>query len=157
MKALYRFSLTGTALAQEALMPRERMLLGRIESLEQRLAALEAKTAQGPSAGMPVSAIPSSSAGESPRPIEWASSLGIENNYAKNQFNGSRSYWFSFLPYYPMEFRASYPLPGRLNTGYWLTSGMNQSEHFDGFKSQAVLPNFTSTPGYRANLNCFNG
>src|SRR5262249_26225211 len=31
---------------------------------------------------------------------KWASSLGYENNYTKDQINYSRSYWFNFLPFY---------------------------------------------------------
>lgn len=88
---------------------------------------------------------------------KWASSFGIENNYTKDQFNYSRSYWFYFLPYYHMGARVSYPLNGRLNASYWLTNGLNQTEDFNGFKSQAVLLNFTSTARLSANLNYFNG
>jgi len=88
---------------------------------------------------------------------KWASSFGIENNYTKDQFNYSRSYWFNFLPFYHMGLRASYPLGGRLTASYWLTNGLNQTEDFNGFKSQAVLLNFTSSPRLSANLNYFNG
>jgi hypothetical protein len=31
---------------------------------------------------------------------KWASSLGAEGNYTKDQMNYSRSYWFNFLPFY---------------------------------------------------------
>src|ERR1022692_4493728 len=31
---------------------------------------------------------------------KWASSLGLEGNYTKDQMNYSRSYWFNFLPFY---------------------------------------------------------
>lgn len=88
---------------------------------------------------------------------KWASSFGIENNYTKDQFNYSRSYWFNFLPFYHMGFRASYPLTGWLNASYWLTNGLNKTEDFNGFKSQAVLLNFTSSPRLSANLNYFSG
>src|ERR1019366_4072133 len=30
---------------------------------------------------------------------KWASSLGLEGNYTKDQMNYSRSYWFNFLPF----------------------------------------------------------
>lgn len=75
----------------------------------------------------------------------------------KDQFNYSRSYWFNFLPFYHMGFRASYPLTGWLNASYWLTNGLNQTEDFNGFKSQAVLLNFTPSPRLSANLNYFSG
>src|ERR1035438_6509822 len=33
---------------------------------------------------------------------KWASSLGIEGNYTKDQINYSRSFWFNYLPFYHM-------------------------------------------------------
>ena len=39
---------------------------------------------------------------------KWASSLGIESNYTKDQWNYSRSYWFDYLPFYHMGARVSY-------------------------------------------------
>lgn len=88
---------------------------------------------------------------------KWASAFGIENNYTKDQFNYSRSYWFNFLPFYHMGFRATYPVTGRLTASYWLTNGLNQTEDFNGFKSQAVLLNFNPTAKISASLNYFNG
>lgn len=88
---------------------------------------------------------------------KWASAFGIENNYTKDQFNYSRSYWFNFLPFYHMGFRATYPVTGKLNASYWLTNGTNQTEDFNSFKSQAVLLNFNPSPKLSANLNYFNG
>jgi hypothetical protein len=41
---------------------------------------------------------------------KFASSLGIEGNYTKDQMNYSRSYWFNFLPFYHMGFRINYPI-----------------------------------------------
>jgi hypothetical protein len=67
---------------------------------------------------------------------KWASSLGIEATYAKDQMNYSRSYWFNFLPYYHMGFRVSYPINDKLTLGYMLVNGAQQSEDFNGFKSQ---------------------
>jgi hypothetical protein len=270
VKALCLLLLAVTALAQEALTPRERILLERIERLEQRLAALEAKSATSGTATGHVSASQSAQASEPPRQVEaippgttinlyldgyygynfnspvtgtnalraydvsansfainqagmvierqpdpstgrriggrldlmfgqatetlqgspanerrpevfrnifqaygtlvaplgsgitvdfgkWASAFGIENNYTKDQFNYSRSFWFNFLPFYHVGFRASYPLTGRLNVSYWLTNGLNQSEDFNGFKSHAVLLNFTPSPRLSASLNYFHG
>jgi hypothetical protein len=88
---------------------------------------------------------------------KWASSFGIENNYTKDQLNYSRSYWFNFLPFYHMGFRATYPVTRRINASYWLTNGLNQTEDFNGFKSQAVLLNFQPSSRVSANLNYFNG
>lgn len=88
---------------------------------------------------------------------KWASTIGMEGNYTKDQFNYSRAYWFSFLPFYHMGLRASYPVTGKLNATYWLTNGANQTEDFNGFKSHAVLLNYNVAPGVSANFNYFNG
>ncbi|MBK9168548.1 MAG: porin [Bryobacterales bacterium] len=88
---------------------------------------------------------------------KWASSFGIEGNYTKDQFTYSRSYWFSYLPFYHMGFRASYPVTDRITASYWLTNGLNQTEDFNGLKSQAVLFNFQPSSRVSANLNYFNG
>ncbi len=39
---------------------------------------------------------------------KWASSLGIEGNYTKDQMNYTRSYWFTYLPFYHMGVRTHY-------------------------------------------------
>jgi len=67
---------------------------------------------------------------------KWASSLGIEGNYTQDQMNYSRSYWFDFLPFYHMGLRANYPISDRVGINYWLTNGAQQTEDFNGFKSQ---------------------
>lgn len=69
---------------------------------------------------------------------KWASALGIENNYTKDQMNYSRSYFYNFLPFYHFGFRANYAA-GQFGLGYWLVNGTNQSEDFNGFKSQAMV------------------
>jgi len=75
---------------------------------------------------------------------KWASSLGIEGNYTKDQINYSRSYWFDFLPFYHMGFRVSYPVNDKLALNYWLINGTNQVEATNGFKDE--LFGFTATP-----------
>jgi len=67
---------------------------------------------------------------------KWASSLGIEGNYTKDQFNYSRSYWFNFLPFYHMGVRASFPLNDRFSVNYWIVNGTNQVEATNGFKDE---------------------
>ena len=67
---------------------------------------------------------------------KWASALGFENNYTKDQINYSRSYYFNFLPFYHMGFRASYNFTPRFSFTYMLTNGAQQTEDFNGFKSQ---------------------
>jgi hypothetical protein len=69
---------------------------------------------------------------------KWASALGIENNFSKDQMNYSRSLWFNFLPFYHMGFRTSYKLNNELTVGYWLVNGAQQTEDFNGFKSQLL-------------------
>src|SRR4029453_15926761 len=67
---------------------------------------------------------------------KWASPLGIENNYSKDKMNYSRSFFFNFLPFYHFGFRAKYPLNDKLTVMYNLINGVQQSEDFNGFKSQ---------------------
>lgn len=68
---------------------------------------------------------------------KFASSLGYETNYTKDQPNYSRSLWFNYLPYYHFGFRNNYNFNSKLTAQYWLVNGSNQSEDFNGFKSQA--------------------
>jgi len=75
---------------------------------------------------------------------KWSSSLGVEGNYTKDQMNYSRSFWFSFLPYYHMGFRVSYPVTDRLTLNYWVINGTNQAEADNGFKDE--LFGFTAKP-----------
>jgi hypothetical protein len=75
---------------------------------------------------------------------KWASSLGIEGNYTKDQMNYSRSYWFDFLPFYHMGFRVSYPVNDKFALNYWLINGTNQVEPTNSFKDE--LFGFTATP-----------
>ena len=67
---------------------------------------------------------------------KWASSLGIEGNYTKDQMNYSRSYWFDFLPFYHMGLRANYNFNDQFGVHYWLVNGTQQTEAFNGFKDQ---------------------
>ena len=67
---------------------------------------------------------------------KWASTLGGEGNYTKDQINYSRSYFFYFLPFYHMGFRTTYPVNDKLSLSYWLVNGANQTEDFNEFKSQ---------------------
>jgi Sec-independent protein translocase protein TatA len=67
---------------------------------------------------------------------KWASAMGYENNYNKDQFNYSRSFLFNFLPFYHMGFRNTLAVNDKLSIGYWLINGVQQTEDFNGFKSQ---------------------
>ena len=67
---------------------------------------------------------------------KWASALGIENNYTKDQNDYSRSFWFDFLPFYHMGVRTSYQVNHWLTANYWLVNGTQQTEDFNGFKDE---------------------
>ena len=67
---------------------------------------------------------------------KWASSMGLENNYSKDQANYSRSYWFNYLPFYHMGARVSYRFNDAIAASYWITNGTQQTEAFNNYKDQ---------------------
>jgi len=67
---------------------------------------------------------------------KWASSLGVEGNYTKDQFNYTRSFYYYFLPFYHTGVRVSYPLNDQLTLNYWVVNGTNQSEPTNGYKDE---------------------
>ena len=67
---------------------------------------------------------------------KFASSLGYETNYAKDNYNYSRSYYFNFLPFYHFGLRAKYSVNDKVTLMYHLMNGTQQSEDFNEFKSQ---------------------
>lgn len=67
---------------------------------------------------------------------KWASSLGAEGNYTKDQMNYTRSFYFYFLPFYHQGVRASYKFNDKIQANYWLVNGTNQSEPTNGFKDE---------------------
>ena len=75
---------------------------------------------------------------------KWASSLGFEGTYTKDQMNYSRSYWFNFLPFYHMGLRANYKVNDKLGLNYWVVNGTNQTEATNSFKDE--LFGFVVTP-----------
>jgi hypothetical protein len=88
---------------------------------------------------------------------KFASALGYETNYTKDNFNYSRSYWFLFLPFYHFGFRVSYPFNDKFTATYWLVNGINQSEDFNAWKSQAALLTFKPTSRITAQANYYSG
>ncbi len=82
---------------------------------------------------------------------KWASSLGNEGNYTKDQIAYSRAYSFYYLPFYHTGMRASYNVTTKLNVAYWLVNGANDTEDLNGFKSQAFL--FTIKPSSTLSWN----
>jgi hypothetical protein len=75
---------------------------------------------------------------------KWASSLGYEGTYTKDQINYSRSYWFNYLPFYHMGFRVKYQVNDKLGLNYWVVNGTNQTEPTNGFKDEMF--GFVLTP-----------
>ncbi len=67
---------------------------------------------------------------------KWASSLGIEGNYAKDQMNYTRSFYFYFLPFYHAGLKANYQVNNKLALNYWVVNGTNQSEPTNGYKDE---------------------
>jgi len=67
---------------------------------------------------------------------KWASSLGIEGNYTKDQVNYSRSFLFDYLPFYHEGIRASYKVNDKLAVNYWVVNGTNQTEPTNSFKDE---------------------
>src|ERR1700761_2986515 len=75
---------------------------------------------------------------------KWASSLGIEGNYTKDQVNYSRSFFFDYLPFYHAGVRTNYKVNDKLAVNYWLVNGTDQSEPSNSFKDE--LFGFTAQP-----------
>jgi hypothetical protein len=67
---------------------------------------------------------------------KWASSIGIEGNYTKDQINYSRSFWFDYLPFYHMGVRANYKVNNQLSVNYWVTNGTDQTDPFNAYKDE---------------------
>jgi hypothetical protein len=88
---------------------------------------------------------------------KWASALGPEGNYTKDQINYSRSYFFNFLPFYHMGFRSTYAVNDKLSVAYWLVNGANQAEDFNSFKSQLGQAVIKPTKNLTWTLNYYNG
>lgn len=88
---------------------------------------------------------------------KWASSLGVEGNYSKDQINYSRAYLFNFLPFYHTGFRANYNITPKVNVAYWLVNGAQQTEDFNGFKSQALITTLKPTKSLTWNVNYYFG
>lgn len=88
---------------------------------------------------------------------KFAGALGYETNFTKDNFNYSRAYWFNFLPFYHFGFRTSYTFNDKLTATHWLVNGANQSEDFNGFKSQAVLLTIKPTSRVTLQTNYYAG
>jgi hypothetical protein len=88
---------------------------------------------------------------------KFASSLGMEGNYTKDQMNYSRSYSFAFLPFYHMGVRANYKLNDKIALNYWTVNGTQQTEPFNGFKDQFFGVSLQPTKNLSWNVNYYLG
>jgi hypothetical protein len=66
---------------------------------------------------------------------KFASNLGYETNYAKDNNQFSRAYLFNFLPFYHSGLRLTLPINDKVSVMYMLTNGIQQTEDFNNFKS----------------------
>jgi hypothetical protein len=69
---------------------------------------------------------------------KFASMLGYETNYAKDNQAFSRAYLFNFLPFYHSGLRLALPVNDKVSLLYMLTNGIQQTEEFNDFKSNHV-------------------
>ncbi len=88
---------------------------------------------------------------------KWASVLGVEGNYTKDQINYSRSFLFNYLPFYHLGFRANYNVNSKVNLAYWVVNGAQQSEDFNGSKSQAIIATLKPSASLTWNVNYYFG
>src|SRR6202453_1676620 len=88
---------------------------------------------------------------------KFASSIGLEGNYTKDQMNYSRSFWFDFLPFYHMGLRANYQVNDQLSVNYWMVNGANQTEPVNGYKDELVGVNLTPTKNINWTVNYYLG
>lgn len=88
---------------------------------------------------------------------KWASALGLENNYTKDQINYSRSFWFDFLPFYHMGARVKYQFNDKFGLSYWVVNGTEQTEPFNGFKDEMIGVNIQPAKTLTWNVNYYIG
>jgi hypothetical protein len=88
---------------------------------------------------------------------KWASSLGYEGNYTKDQLNYSRSFWFNFLPFYHTGLRTKYAINDKVAVNFWVTNGTQQTEAFNNFKDILVGVVVTPTPTVTWTANYYLG
>jgi hypothetical protein len=88
---------------------------------------------------------------------KWASSLGMEGNYTKDQLNYSRSFLFDFLPFYHTGVRAKLAIDDQIAFNVWITNGAEQTEANNNYKDQLVGLVLTPIPAVSWTLNYYNG
>lgn len=88
---------------------------------------------------------------------KWASALGVEGNYTKDQIAYSRGFMFDYLPFYHMGVRANYNITPKVNVAYWLVNGVNDTEDLNGFKSQGFIFTLKPSSTLSWNINYYFG
>ena len=88
---------------------------------------------------------------------KWASSLGMEGNYTKDQLNYSRSFWFDYLPFYHTGLRAKYPLNDAVTFNLWIVNGTQESEADNNYKDQLYGVVYTPSPDFTWTFNFYHG
>lgn len=88
---------------------------------------------------------------------KWASSLGSEGNYAKDQMNYTRSWYFYFLPFYHEGLRTNCKLNDKVAINYWLVNGANQSEPVNGYKDELFGVVLQPIKSLSWTVNYYNG
>ena len=88
---------------------------------------------------------------------KFASNLGYETNYAKDNDHFSRAYLFNFLPFYHSGLRASLPVSDQVTLMYMLTNGIQQTEDFNDFKSNHVAAVIIPVSGVSWTINYYAG
>jgi hypothetical protein len=88
---------------------------------------------------------------------KWASALGIEGNYTKDQLNYSRSYWFDFLPFYHMGIRSKLAIDDQVAVTAWLANGAQQTEANNNYKDWLLGLVLTPTKAVTWTLNYYQG
>ncbi len=69
---------------------------------------------------------------------KYASMLGYETNYAKDNQAFSRAYLFNFLPFYHSGVRVTLPVNDKVSLLYMVSNGIQETEDFNNFKSNHV-------------------
>jgi hypothetical protein len=88
---------------------------------------------------------------------KWASSLGIEGNYTKDQIDYTRSYYFYYLPFYHNGIRTSYKFNDKFTANYWIDNGTNQSEPTNGYKDELFGYVLQPVKSVNWTFNYYNG
>jgi len=88
---------------------------------------------------------------------KFASNLGIETNYAKDNSQFSRGLLFNFLPFYHSGLRLSLPVHDKVTLMYMLTNGVQQTEDFNNFKSNHFAAVIKPTDAIAWTVNYYFG